>query len=59
MFAMVTVISVLILEHLVSRAYERRLTRQLTSQTQSQGEQQSLQCIMHRILSIHDFAESQ
>ena len=38
MFALVTIICVLALEHLVSRAYERRLTKQLSSRPQSQGE---------------------
>ncbi|CAL5221030.1 g3148 [Coccomyxa viridis] len=37
LFAMVTILCVLILEHVVSRAYERRLTRQLTNCTRTQG----------------------
>lgn len=35
--AMATIICVLILEHIVSRAYERRLTKQLTNRGQAQG----------------------
>lgn len=37
LIAMVTVICVLALEHMVSRAYERRLTRQLSRRTANQG----------------------
>ena len=37
LFAMVTILCVLILEHIVSRAYERRLTRQLTNRSHTQG----------------------
>ena len=37
LIAMVTVICVLALEHMVSRAYERRLTRQLSRRADNQG----------------------
>ena len=37
LIAMVTVICVLALEHMVSRAYERRLTRQLSRRANNQG----------------------
>ena len=39
LIAMVTVICVLALEHVVSRAYERRLTRQLTRRAHIHGEE--------------------
>lgn len=39
LIAMVTVICVLALEHVVSRAYERRLTRQLTCRAHNHGEE--------------------
>ena len=37
LFAMVTVICTLALEHMVSQAYERRLTRQLSRRADNQG----------------------
>ena len=39
MFALVTIICVLALEHLVSRAYERRMTKQLSMRPKAQGAQ--------------------